>query len=78
MNFFKNLKEVFSKMSRDSKPCLVCPQCGSLKVHSSSWLDGWIIPEKYVCARCGYAGSILMEIAKDDVKTEKDSKLRRK
>ena len=60
-------------MKYDSRPCLVCPMCGNPKIYTSSWLDGWITPEKYICGKCGYKGFILMEIDKKELQTRKSS-----
>ena len=69
---FKNLRDVLSQMKRDSKPCIICPQCGSSKIQAAGSLDGWITPERYNCLKCGYNGSLLIEIDKKDLE-EKDS-----
>jgi len=43
----------------------VCPKCGSPQIESASWLDGWVFPNRYVCADCGYSGYIVMELEKE-------------
>ncbi len=60
-------------MKYDRKPFLVCPKCSSPKIYPSSVLDGWLTPEKYLCGRCGYKGSIIMKIEKEEYKAVRDS-----
>jgi predicted RNA-binding Zn-ribbon protein involved in translation (DUF1610 family) len=40
----------------------LCPKCGKPSLRLSSALNGWLIPEEYVCLECGYRGPIILEI----------------
>jgi len=40
----------------------VCPICLSPKIRRSSSFDGWLLPEVYVCEKCGYRGPVYMEV----------------
>ena len=37
-----------------------CPQCFS-EVKLGSSLSGWLVPEFYVCEKCGYSGYVALE-----------------
>jgi hypothetical protein len=35
-------------------------------VRLSSSFDYWLTPQKYICEACGYTGSIVMELEKEE------------
>jgi predicted RNA-binding Zn-ribbon protein involved in translation (DUF1610 family) len=65
------LRDVLRSIRRGSQGVLFCPKCGGA-VRSSrepgrgygltpQALDGWVLPTKYVCNKCGYSGFIALE-----------------
>jgi C4-type Zn-finger protein len=38
----------------------LCPKCGAT-LRRLSALDGWFLPDMYVCEKCGYKGSVYVE-----------------
>jgi predicted RNA-binding Zn-ribbon protein involved in translation (DUF1610 family) len=48
----------------------LCPQCLSeLKVATS--VSGWLVPNFYVCEKCGYSGYVALEKKTEEVEEEK-------
>ncbi|MDG7049233.1 MAG: hypothetical protein JRN19_02330 [Nitrososphaerota archaeon] len=43
----------------------VCPKCGG-KLGQTSSMSGWMTPEYYYCEKCGYKGSVYVEIDAED------------
>ncbi|MDG7001208.1 MAG: hypothetical protein JRN15_19095 [Nitrososphaerota archaeon] len=37
-----------------------CPQCFS-ELNRGSELSGWLVPDYYVCEKCGYSGHVALE-----------------
>jgi len=66
MKLLRNIREVFETLKRRKPSRIYCPRCGSPKIHLSSSLDYWLTPKKYVCENCGYVGSIVMELEKEE------------
>lgn len=66
----ESIKKFFEKIlilkRKRGKKLIVCPRCGSFKIHFSNILDGWVTPPQYVCDACGYRGPIVMEVDKDE------------
>lgn len=58
----------------------VCPHCGSTDVEYASMVEepgtitGFGLPEKYFCKRCGYRGSVILEMSKNDIRRTNFSK----
>ncbi|MDG6996512.1 MAG: hypothetical protein JRN52_11365 [Nitrososphaerota archaeon] len=44
-----------------------CPDCLS-EIEMSSSLSGWLVPEFYVCEKCGYSGHVALERSEDKEK----------
>ena len=51
---------------------IYCPSCGGSNIQLSSKLDGWLIPEQYICKDCGYKGPIVLEKEKVDEEPKSD------
>ena len=67
--FFKFINQVFRSLkwrSPSNRVIRLCPKCGSPDIYLSSKFDAWLMPEQYVCKRCGYKGPIILEIDKVD------------
>jgi hypothetical protein len=65
MKKLENVRELF-KTLKHRKPTRIC----SPKIHPTSSFNNWLIPSKYVCSNCGYTGSIVMELEKEEEKSE--------
>jgi len=62
----KNMIEILKKLKHSKPSIILCPKCGSTKIHPASSLDSWLMPTIYVCDDCGYRGPIIMEIEKEE------------
>jgi predicted RNA-binding Zn-ribbon protein involved in translation (DUF1610 family) len=62
----KNVREVLKTLKHRKPSRIYCPRCCSQKIHLSSSLDHWLTPKKYICDECGYVGSIIMELEKEE------------
>jgi len=72
MQRIKNLLRRFKHSDGSAERVLVCPRCGSTKVHLSSRLDAWLTPKKYFCEDCGYVGPIIIELEKEEMERQRD------
>ena len=66
MKLLQNIREVFKTLKRRKPSKIYCPRCGSPEIRLSSSLDYWLTPKKYVCEKCGYVGSIVMELEEEE------------
>ena len=64
-------RELFKSLKRQKTGLKICPKCGSPDIHLSSILNGWLMPEKYLCAECSYSGFMVVEL--EDNKPENSS-----
>jgi len=44
----------------------LCPRCRSAEMQLSSWLDAWLLPEVYICKKCGYRGPLVLELTREE------------
>jgi transcription elongation factor Elf1 len=65
MKLLENVSEVLKSLKHESPSTIYCPRCCSPEISLSSGLDIWLTPKKYVCSKCGYVGSIIMELEKE-------------
>lgn len=64
-----NFREVIKGLKHQKiteKTIKLCPKCESNRIEITSGLDTYprlfgITPSKYVCKKCGYSGSIILE-----------------
>ncbi len=56
-----NLREVLGSIRRGGRARLECPRCGDIVRRSRTPLEGWILPVRYVCDKCGYSGFLAVE-----------------
>ncbi len=66
MTILGTIREVLKTAKHRRPSRIYCPRCASPKIHLSSSLDMWLTPRKYVCDDCGYNGSIVMELEKEE------------
>jgi transcription elongation factor Elf1 len=69
MKPLENVREVLKTLKHRKPAQIYCPRCCSPKISLSSSLDLWLTPKKYVCNNCGYTGSIIMELEKEEEKS---------
>ena len=43
----------------------LCPVCGSDKLKELNFLSGWYTQLQYICEKCGYTGTLYLEVEKD-------------
>ncbi|HTY74702.1 MAG TPA: hypothetical protein VMD05_03965 [Candidatus Nanoarchaeia archaeon] len=63
-----NLRDVFKGLKHSKACAKYCPRCGSPDLTLSSSMDYWLTPQKYLCGKCGYFGSVYMELEKEEEK----------
>ena len=56
-----SLYEVIRSIKRGTRARLSCPRCGKPVIKSKGPLEGWILPPRYLCMRCGYSGFVVLE-----------------
>ena len=66
MKALGNVRDVFRTIKHRKPSRIYCPRCASPKLSLYSSLDLWLTPQKYICAECGYVGSIVMELEKEE------------
>jgi len=62
MKTLGNLRDVLKSIKHSKPKRIYCPKCGSQKLNLSSSLDYWLTPQKYLCADCGYMGTVFVEL----------------
>ncbi|MCW4046389.1 MAG: hypothetical protein NWE99_02345 [Candidatus Bathyarchaeota archaeon] len=70
MKMLQNVREVFKTLKHRKPTKIYCPRCSSPKIHLTSSFDMWLTPQKYICNDCGYIGPIVMELEKEEEKSE--------
>ncbi len=55
----------------------ICPKCNSTEIRLETSISGWLLPEKWVCDKCGYTGILVKEIDTEK-QTGKKEKLKNK
>jgi len=66
MKALGNVRDVFRTIKHRKPSRIYCPRCASPKLSLYSSLDLWLTPQKYICTECGYVGSIVMELEKEE------------
>ena len=73
MKKLDDVREVFKSIKHRTPTQIYCPRCCSPKIKlTSSLAVGGIFPKQYYCEECGYVGSVVMELEKDENKKEKE------
>jgi predicted RNA-binding Zn-ribbon protein involved in translation (DUF1610 family) len=65
MTVLDDIRDVFKSVKHHKPSKIYCPKCGAPDLHLSSTFDSWLIPEKYICDKCGYVGPVYMELEKE-------------
>ena len=59
----KTLIKLVRKLERNTHDRMsVCPKCKKSQIQILGSLNGWLTPSLYFCKKCGYTGSIIIEI----------------
>jgi transposase-like protein len=66
MKLLGNFRDVFKTLKHRKPSPIFCPKCCSPEIKLSSSLDYWLTPQKYICQKCGYVGSVVMELEEDN------------
>jgi predicted RNA-binding Zn-ribbon protein involved in translation (DUF1610 family) len=66
MNLLRDIRGVLKATRRRRPTRIYCPKCGSTKIRLSTAFNYWLTPRKYTCDDCGYNGSIIMELEKEN------------
>jgi len=66
MKQLENVREVINILKHRKPSKIYCPKCASPKINLSNSLEIWLLPKKYFCENCGYSGSIIMELEKEE------------
>lgn len=53
--------DVIKSIRRGDRNPLYCPNCGEMVKRSQAPLEGWILPIRYLCEKCGYSGFLALE-----------------
>lgn len=62
------MREILVSLKRRKPTRKYCPRCGNPQIHLSAKFDLWFSPEQYICDKCGYKGSIALEIEEESNK----------
>ena len=68
----RTLREILGSLKRRKPTEKYCPKCGNPHIHLSSKFDVWILPEQYVCDKCGYKGSVVLEVEENRVENKRN------
>lgn len=65
MGKLRIFREIFTSLKHRKSAKKYCPKCGDPKIGLWSKSDLWLLPERYVCERCGYQGPIVLEMEEE-------------
>ncbi len=66
MGTLGNILDVFKMLTRGRSSQRYCPRCASVHVDLSGCSDSWMAPKRFTCEDCGWTGSIVMELEKEE------------
>jgi predicted RNA-binding Zn-ribbon protein involved in translation (DUF1610 family) len=69
MKNLDGIREVFKTIKHRKPTQIYCPRCASPKINLTSSLAVWLTPKQYFCEKCGYVGTIVMELEKEKEET---------
>ena len=61
---FRDIINILKNASHSNPKPVFCPNCESPKMRPSESYG--ILPQKYVCADCGYEGNIVLELEEEN------------
>jgi len=66
MKLLQDFHDVFRMLKRRSPSQIYCPRCGSPEIKVANGFVFGISPRRYLCAKCGYSGPVVMELEKEE------------
>ena len=66
MKKLDDVREVFKSVKHRSPTQIYCPRCCSPKIKLTNSLSYFLTPKQYYCEECGYVGTVVMELEKDE------------
>jgi len=48
----------------------ICPKCKEPKLKNMMNVSGWLAPPMFECLKCGYVGSVFLEIDPENIASE--------
>jgi len=69
-----DVRDLFKTIKHRRPTMIFCPRCGSPKIKLATGLTiGGLAPKQYYCEKCGYVGTVAMELEEDEAsKNEKE------
>jgi transposase-like protein len=61
-----DLLNILGSLNRRKVDQFICPRCNSLNIGSDGFLEGWLLPNRFVCKDCGYSGFMVVELERTD------------
>lgn len=75
MKKIDDVREMFKSVKHRSPTKIFCPRCCSPEIKLATGLTiGGIAPKQYICGKCGYVGTVIMELEEDTETNAKDEK----
>ena len=71
MKLLQSINDLFRNLKHRRPSEIFCPRCCSPEIRKSSSFDSWLIPTRYICDKCGYFGSLIMELEKKEGESSK-------
>jgi hypothetical protein len=69
MKKLDGIREIIKTIKYRKPTPIYCPRCASPKINLTSSLAIWLTPKQYFCEKCGYVGTIIMELEKEKEET---------
>ena len=63
-------------MKKRSRKIRVCPSCLEPTLRSADSISGWMTEEIFKCDKCGYRGTVFIEVDPDEFEKFKESQLK--
>jgi late competence protein required for DNA uptake (superfamily II DNA/RNA helicase) len=70
MKKIDDIREIFKTVKHRRPSQIFCPRCCSPDIKLSSSLAYWLTPKQYYCEKCGYLGTIVMELEEEKEETD--------
>lgn len=66
MKKLDTIREILKNTNHKKPTQIFCPRCANPKIQLTSTLANWLTPTQYYCEQCGYIGTIVMELEKEN------------
>jgi C4-type Zn-finger protein len=61
-----DIREALKSIKHYKRTQIYCPRCASPKLKLTSSLAIWLTGEQYYCENCGYTGTVVMVLEKEN------------